>query len=139
MLLHLPRQSVQVARPRMRRKRLPLRERNARRFYCRIDVCRGTLRNGGQWFARRRIERVEINALGRRPEGAADEVAELAGVPVQPHQCLARILWGWTVFHGEKFFSDTHDLLSSPSEQLVAIVMAYASGCRYSAEYRPVA
>src|SRR5260370_31380193 len=113
MFLPLRRQSVQVARPRMRGKRLPLRERNARRFYCRIDVCRGTLRNGGQWFARRRIERVEINALGGRPEGAADEVTELAGVPVQPHQCLAWILWRRTVFHGEKFFSDAHDLRSA--------------------------
>src|SRR5260370_42496961 len=121
MFLPLRRQSVQVARPRMRGKRLPLRERNARRFYCRIDVCRGTLRNGGQWFARRRIERVEINALGRRPEGAAGEVAELAGVPAQPHQCLAPSLWGRTVFHAAKFFRDTPDLLSSPSERPGAI------------------
>ncbi len=121
MFLHLPSQSVQIASPRVRCKRLPFRKRPARRFHRRIDVRRRTLRNRRQAFARRRVERVEINALSRRPKRAADEVAKLAPMLVQPHQRFARILRRRTVFHRKKFFGDTHALLSVPQSSLPAV------------------
>jgi len=58
MLLHLPRQGVQIASPRVWGEPLPFRQSSARGLYSRINVRRGTLRDRCQWLARRRIRRI---------------------------------------------------------------------------------
>src|SRR5580658_2317081 len=110
MFLHQPGQCVEKAGPRVRSKCAPLRRGRACRAHGSIDVRGGTLSNGGQLFAGRRIECVEIFSRGRGLPGSVDEVGEAAAMAVQPALRFLGIFGSRAVLHGQKFFGDTHSV-----------------------------
>src|SRR5438876_12324116 len=108
MLLHLPRQGVKVARARVRRERLPGRERGAGSRYRRILIWSGALRDAGENLAGRRIGAIEALATLWFAPRAIDEVAKAALVARQPGQGLLRVLGRGAVLHADEFFDHAH-------------------------------
>ena len=114
MLLHQPRQRIQISRPRMRSKRLPLRRRRPRRFHRGIDVGRRALRHRRQPLAIRRIDGVEIFPARRRLPRAIDKMPKAPAMTIQPRRNLFRILRRRPVLHAHEFFSNAHWRCSIP-------------------------
>ena len=83
-LLHLPRQSIQIARALMAAQRLPCRKSLARRGDGGFHVVIVALGHLGQHFAGRRIAGGLVLAARRRDPRAADELLKPAMVPLQP-------------------------------------------------------
>ena len=84
MLLHQPRQRIQIARPRMRSERLPRWRRRPRRFHRCVDVRRGSLRHRRQPLPIRRIDGLEVLARRRRLPHAVDEMRKAPPMMIQP-------------------------------------------------------
>src|SRR5713101_4893185 len=110
MLLHLPRQRIEITRARMIGERLPRRQSSPRGFYRAIDVRRRSLGHSCELFAGRRIRGVEISPGRGRMRRTVDEMPEAAAMAVQPGECFARILRRGPVLHGHEFLDDTHSL-----------------------------
>src|SRR5208282_598776 len=108
MFLNGPGHGVQIARARMRRKRLPLRKCFSRRLDRGINVRRRSLRDRRDFFSGRRIGRVEELAFDWWAPITANEVTEPALMLVEPDQCVFRILRRRAVLHGEKLFGYAH-------------------------------
>ena len=111
MFLYLPRQRIEIARTRMRSKRLPRWQSSARGFHRTVDIQRGALRHRREFFTRGRIRGLEITPSRGGLPRAVNEMSEAPAVTVQPGKGFARILRRGAVLHGHEFFDDAHTLL----------------------------
>src|SRR5690348_2274849 len=108
-LLHRPRQRVQVACSRVRGERLPLRQRGAGGADGGVNVRCGSLGDGGELLAGRGISGFEVSTFRRLSPGAVNKMSEAAAMSIQPGEGLFRVLRRGTVFHGNELFSDAHN------------------------------
>ena len=114
MLLHAARERVQVARARVRRERLPRRERRARRAHRRVDVGRRAVRDARDRLRRRGIDHLEHRTrLGPR---AVDVVAEHAFVLAEPGERFLVALRRRAVLHRLEDFGDGGHWASAETE-----------------------
>src|SRR5690348_10680759 len=106
MLLYLTSESIEVARPRVRRERVPRRESCTRRFNPSIYILRAPLSDGRKLVTCRWISGIEVLAFDRRLPASIDELPKLPFVAIEPAQRLFRILQCRAVLHRCEFFRD---------------------------------
>src|ERR1700676_4130436 len=141
MLLHHSGQGIQVARSDVRSECSPFWKRSPGSLDRGIDIPRGTLGNGGQLRAPRRIDGIEIFSLPRCLPPTIDEVSETMAVAVQPGVCFFRIFRRGPILHRNKFLSNAHASLDSPETFLTATTRSDDDTLRNNARSRgaPVA
>src|SRR5690606_24001359 len=108
MALDQPGEGVEVARPGVAPEVAPRRERGACRADGAVDVAFAPLRHPRDRFPVRRVVRLEVLALRGRLPLAADEVAELPAVAVEPLLGRCRRLRRGAVFHRLEDVRDLH-------------------------------
>ncbi len=108
MLLHQPRDGIQIARASMRSERAPSGRRSPRGFDRGINVRGRALRDRSEFLGVRRIDGVEVLSRRGSLPTASDEMLEAEGVAFQPGDCFLRIFWSGPVFHGYEFFGNAH-------------------------------
>src|SRR5580692_9991131 len=124
-----------------------------------IDVPSRALRDASQRLAGGRISRIEIFPFDRLTPATINEVPESPTMPLQPHHRLTRVLRSRPILHRHEFLNDAHRILLIRLSALCALCGTFffafslrryvltslahyflqATGCRYSAEYLPVA
>ena len=108
MLLHGPRQRVQISSSRVRCQGLPFRQGGACGAHRSVNVRCRSLGNRGKLLAGRGISGFEVSAVRRLPPRTVDKMSEAAAMSIQPGERLFRVLRRGTVFHGDELFSDAH-------------------------------
>src|SRR5229473_3488114 len=125
MLLHQPRNRIQVARAGMRAERPPPRRRGPRGLDGGVNIRRRALRNRSQFLSVRRIDGVEVlSSCGRLPS-AADEMLEAVAMTTQPRHRFFRIFRSGPVFHAHELFGNAHWRLLDSYFGLVSRVRSY--------------
>src|SRR5579872_5268507 len=108
MLLHQPRQRVEIARAGMRSESTPFWSGRASRANRGVDVSNTTLSDRGQLFAIRRIGRIKIFSRRGRLPRSVDEESKAPAVTLQPCSRFFGIFRGGSVLHADKFFGNAH-------------------------------
>ncbi len=109
-LLHLPGESVEIARALVAAQRLPCGKSFARGGDGGFHVVGIALGHFGKRFAGRRIAGGLVLAARRRNPRAADELLEAAMVPLQPLIRFFRIFRRGSVLHGVELFRNAHSV-----------------------------
>src|ERR1019366_8653335 len=108
MLLHQPRDGIQVARASMRSDPPPSRKRGPCGFDRRVNVRRRPLRHRCKFLSVRRIDGVEVLSRRGRLPSAADEMLEAVAMTLQPCRCFFRIFWSGPILHAHELFGNAH-------------------------------
>src|SRR5689334_14206389 len=105
-LLHLPCQRIQVARPHMAWCARPLLECCARRCNCLFGLLGAGLGYTRQWLTIGWVDALEQPIVGWRSPAPTDELPKAPIVGIQPCQRRAGALGGRPVLHGLKDIDD---------------------------------